>query len=326
MDDFILFASRLTGGAQGHLADPAAIAEALQAEECAWVHLRADDPRSDDWIEAQMGYLPEAVQDALIAEATRPRMAALGEGLLLNLRGVNEGEGAEPEDMVSVRIWADPARIVTLTRRPLSSIDAMQSRYAAGQGPVTPGTFLALLIEDMTERIGHVVNEIDLEADDLEERLLSGAGEDLRPQVNDARAVVVDFRRFLVPQREAVSRLIGAGLLFSENDLLELQEAEDNLRRAVEVLDSLRDRLVVLKDELAAQSDARLNRNLYWLSVISAVFLPLGFLTGLMGINLAGMPGAAWPPAFWTFTALCGAVVVVQMGLLWLVGMLGRRR
>ena len=326
MTDFLHYATRLEAGAQGRLPDHATIAEALQAETCAWVHLQADDPRSDDWVEAQMSYLPEAVQDALIAEATRPRLAVLGEGLLLNLRGVNLAEGADPEDMVSIRIWAEAARIVTLSRRPLSSVEEMQARYEAGQGPETAGTFLAMLIEDMTERIGHVINEVDVAADDLEERLLAGQEEGLRPRLNDARAAVVDFRRFLVPQREAVSRLTAVPGFFSENDLLELQEAEDNLRRAVEVLDSLRDRLVVLKDELAAQSDARLNRNLYWLSVISAVFLPLGFLTGLMGINLAGMPGARWEPAFWTFAALCAAVVVVQMGLLWLVGMLGRRR
>lgn len=326
MSDFVLYASRLAPGTQGRIESHAEVGDALHSEACAWVHLKADDPRSDDWIAAKMGYLPEAVQDALIAEATRPRLAVLGEGLLLNLRGVNQGEDADPEDMVSVRIWADAARIVTLTRRPLSAIEEMQARYDAGRGPETAGTFLALLIEDMTVRIGQVVNEVDIAADDLEDRLLSGQEEGLRPQVNDARAAIVDFRRFLVPQREVVSRLAAVHVLFSENDLLELQEAEDNLRRAVEVLDSLRDRLVVLKDELTAQSDARLNRNLYWLSVISAVFLPLGFLTGLMGINLAGMPGARWEPAFWTFAALCAGVVVVQMGLLWLVGMLGRRR
>ena len=325
VSDFLLYASRLDPGAQGAMTDRDAIAGALQAEACAWVHLQADDPRSDDWIEHHMGYLPEAVQDALIAEATRPRLAALGEGLLLNVRGVNQDEGEDPEDMVSVRIWADASRVVTLSRRPVAAIEAMRARYEAGRGPATAGTFLAVLVEDMTVRIGHVVNEIDIRADDLEERLLRGRDEGLRPQVNDARAAVVDFRRFLVPQREAVSRLVGAGKLLSENDVLELQEAEDNLRRAVEVLDSLRERLVVLKDELAAQADQRLNRNLYWLSVISAVFLPLGFLTGLMGINLAGMPGAEWQPAFWTFALLCAAIVVVQLGLLWLVGMLGRR-
>jgi zinc transporter len=55
---------------------------------------------------------------------------------------------------------------------------------------------------------------------------------------------------------------------------------------------------------------------MYILSVIAAVFLPLGFLTGLLGINVAGLPGAETP---WAFAAVC-AILAVLAGLeLWLL-------
>ncbi|SHI56105.1 zinc transporter ZntB [Wenxinia saemankumensis] len=325
-DDFIHFAFTLgDGSAPLHGSD--SIAAALQEETCAWVHLQADDPRSDDWIDAHLDYLPEAVRDALIADATRPRTSAVGDGVLLNVRGVNLNEGEDPEDMISVRIWADPARIVTLTRRPLRSVEHMRDLFAAGEGPATAGRFLAVLVEELTERIGSVVTEMDVDADALEDRLLRGEENGLGPRITDSRAAVVDFRRFLVPQREAIARLHGVtGPLLSEDDRFELQEAEDNLRRHTEVIESLRERLLVLKDEIASLSDARLNRNLYILSVVSAVFLPLGFLTGLMGINLAGMPGASWPPAFWVFTGALGALTLVLLALLWRWGVIRLRR
>jgi zinc transporter len=47
--------------------------------------------------------------------------------------------------------------------------------------------------------------------------------------------------------------------------------------------------------------------------VIAAIFLPLGFLTGLLGINLGGMPGAENPDAFWVFSGLLVAVVSLQI-------------
>ena len=314
--DFVHHAFRIGSG--GALRSSDEIAAALQSESPAWVHLQADDPRSDAWIEAHLGYLPEAVQDALIAEETRPRLAVLGDGVLLNVRGVNLNEGEDPEDMISLRIWADPARIVTLSRRPLRSVEEMAESLGTGDGPATAGTFLAMMVEKLTERIGTVVTEMDVEADGLEDRLLRGQDGGLGSRITDARAAVVDIRRFLVPQRDALARLAAVtGPLFSDNDRLELQEAEDNLRRATEVIESLRERLIVLKDEIASISDAQLNRNLYVLSCISAVFLPLGFLTGLMGINLAGMPGANWPPAFWVFTAALVALSVVLLAVIW---------
>ena len=81
-----------------------------------WLHMRREHPETPGLL-AACGLDPMAV-DALTAQETRPRCSVVGTGVLLNLRGVNLNPGAEPEDMVSVRIWADAARIVTLTRRP----------------------------------------------------------------------------------------------------------------------------------------------------------------------------------------------------------------
>lgn len=319
MEHFIHFAFRLDGGgAPVELDRTEDIVAELRAPHCAWVHLQADRPETAEWVEAHLGYLPEAVRDALTAESTRPRLAPHGDGVLLNVRGVNLNPGAEPEDMISLRIWADTARIVTLSRRPLLTIEEMRNDLAAGEGPRSAGTFLAILIERLTERISDLVTRMDTGADALEDRVLKSDEVGLGARITDARAAVVDVRRFLVPQRDAVARLhVVPGDLFSDNDRLELQEAEDDLRRQVETVDSLRERLMVLRDEIESLSDARLNRNLYIVSIVSAVFLPLGFLTGLMGINVAGMPGTDWPHAFWVFTGLCTAVLVFVVVVLW---------
>lgn len=46
---------------------------------------------------------------------------------------------------------------------------------------------------------------------------------------------------------------------------------------------------------------------MYVLSIITAVFLPLGFLKGLLGVNLAGIPGAENNQAFtWFFRCIVG--------------------
>jgi zinc transporter len=47
---------------------------------------------------------------------------------------------------------------------------------------------------------------------------------------------------------------------------------------------------------------------MYVLSIVAAVFLPLGFFTGLMGINVGGMPGVEHDGAFWLVVALCVGV------------------
>ena len=321
-DDFIHFAYALApGGAARALSGSDEIAEALADPAPAWVHLQANDPRSHDWIEAHLGYLPMPVREALTAAETRPRFVRFGDGALLNLRGVNLNPGEEPEDMISLRAFADPSRVVTLTVRSLKTVDEVRGLVASDAAPGDAGELLVDLIERLSAKIAEAVGAMDRDADQFEEDVLLGRGDEIRAEISDLRAAVVDFRRFVLPHRDAVEGLAGSGLsILDRDDDLDLNEALDTLNRAAEVIHSIRERLIVLKDEVASQHADRLNRNLYVLSIVSAVFLPLGFFTGLMGINLAGMPGSDWPPAFWVFT---GGLALLGAGLVGLLAGLG---
>ncbi|MGB0498629.1 MAG: CorA family divalent cation transporter, partial [Rubricella sp.] len=123
---------------------------------------------------------------------------------------------------------------------------------------------------------------------------------DERRDIIAARRRVIMLRRYLAPQRDALSAMAGAEVgWFSRQDRDSLRLSIDRLARFVEDLEALRDRAQVVDDELGAALSERLNRNLYVLSVISAIFLPLGFITGLLGINVGGIPGAESGIAFW---------------------------
>jgi zinc transporter len=65
-----------------------------------------------------------------------------------------------------------------------------------------------------------------------------------------------------------------------------------------------------VQEELAARVSEQINRNMYVLSIVAAVFLPLGLVTGYLGINVGGIPGADWRWAF----------AIVGLGLLAIAG------
>ena len=103
--DFIHFAFKLgLSGDSWELDRTEDIVAELRSAACAWVHLQSDRAETLDWIETHLAYLPDAVRDSLTANITRPRLQPYGDGVLLNLRGVNHNPGAEPEDMISIRI------------------------------------------------------------------------------------------------------------------------------------------------------------------------------------------------------------------------------
>ncbi|MCR8551091.1 zinc transporter ZntB [Salipiger sp. P9] len=316
-DDVIQTGFALNGAGRGRALMPAEAPELLRGEDLGWVHLRAHHPDTPGWIVENLSYLDPTIIDALVAEETRPRVTRVGEGLIVILRGINTVEGEDPEDMVSVRLWIDPRRIVSLSRRRVRAIEDIAAELASGHGPRDCAGFLVTLVERLTFRIESFWSGIDDEADALEEAVLDGAGGEIRTQLVELRRRAIILRRYLQPQRDALRGLQAAHPGWLEaDDLRHLAEELDALERVVEDADAMRERMALVRDELAGQLSERLNRNMYMISILSALFLPLGFLTGLFGINVAGLPGAGVPGAFWIFLGGLGIVVALQLAIL----------
>ena len=83
-----------------------------------------------------------------------------------------------------------------------------------------------------------------------------------------------------------------------------------SLIRQIEDLDEVRDRAILAQEELANRIAEEMNERSYVFTAVAGIFLPLGFLTGLLGINVGGMPGVEDGAAFWIVVLLCGALGV----------------
>ncbi len=280
-----------------------------------WLHLDYTDAGNRRWLEQHSG-LPELAVDALLAENTRPRAAVLGDQLLLALRGVNTNPGADPEDMVSIRLCISEQRIISTRKRRLMSISRMLEDLQHGEGPCNSAELIVQLNDRLVERMGTTVENLDDLLSDLELDLLTEPGSEMRHAVRNLRRQSISLRRYYAPQRDAFNQLQSERLSWLTTDTkLALREISDRLLRHIEDLDMLRERAAMAQEELTSHQGEQLNQRMYVLSIISAIFLPLGFLTGLLGINVGGIPGADNDHAFLMFL---GALTVLVAGLFWL--------
>lgn len=281
-----------------------------------WVHLDYTRDNARRWVREHSGLDP-LVADNLLQEETRPRSAPLSDGLLVLLRGVNMNPNAEPEDMVSIRIWANQNRIVTTRHRHLLSVDDLRAAIAAGRGPRGAGEFLVQISDRMVVRMADVIDGIDEHVAELEDQILVFESHRLRPLLADVRRQIISLRRYLAPQREAMARLTQERVEWlSDQDRLRLREVGDRVTRYVEDLDAARDRAAVTQEELNSRLSEQMDRRMYVLSIVAAIFLPLGFVTGLLGINVGGIPGAEFRYGFLLVCLLLGGLAAVQFWIL----------
>jgi zinc transporter len=285
------------------------------ADGVLWLSLDYSAPDAARWLDGPAGIEP-LVHDALLDTDPRPRALARGDSLLLIIRGINLNRGAEPEDMISVRSWIEPRRIITLRHRSSRSLSAIAADLERGAGPRDPGAFVVALVDRILEL---VVTRVDTLGDDVahcEDELLGEVRSDLRARIADQRRRAIALRRFLAPQREALTKLAAAPVPWlTAVERAQIIEAADRQTRTVEELDAARDRAAVTQEELSSRTAEQTNQRLYILSIFTAVFLPIGFVTGLLGVNVGGVPLQNVPWAFW---ALCAAFILGVGLQLWL--------
>jgi len=286
-------------------------------EDILWIDLEGTDPEARKWLEEESGLEP-LYSEALLAEETRPRSLGLPskKALLLTLRGINTNPGEDPEDMVSIRIWAEEKRIITVHFQKVMALEDLRTAIAEGEGPENAGAFLARLCNLLNRRMGLLVSELEEVGDDLEDRVLSEISSLLRSEINRLRRQTLRMHRYLTPQREALLHLQREELFWLlPSDRARLREEGDRITRYVEDLDALRDHAAVTQDELESRLSERNSRTLYMLSVVATLFLPLTFITGLLGMNVGGIPWGSAPQGFFLVTGLLLLLVIL---LLWL--------
>ena len=314
LDDAIAFVFDGEGGARAIAPD--APAGDLDGPPFEWRHFRRDAPGTMAQLEAA-GLDPYVIA-ALTAEDTRPRCTRHGSGVVMNLRGVNLNPGAEPEDMVSVRLWLEKDRVIGVWIRQLRAVDDLIEAIENGRGVVSVGNFVARLATRLAEGAEPYIATLSDKIDDVEEAVL--APEPTSPTARGAlsalRRSAIVLRRYFVPQRDALIAFETEDLgWLKEQDRIRLREALERTIRLGEELDTIRDRAQLVQEQIMDERAERLSDQSLLLSVVAAIFLPLGLLTGLLGINVGGIPGAANP---WAFAIVCFLVVAIGVGLfLW---------
>ena len=205
---------------------------------------------------------------------------------------------------------------MSVQKRPLRAVADIQTELTKGSGPVNSSDLIALLIGLLFARMGPVASDLSGVMDSIEEHILDGADTLDREKVLEIRKKAIALKRYIHPQRDLVMQTIdNKPALIDKTGYRRLIEAQDSISRVIDELDAVRERAHIINDEVTNQLTERRNKNMYALSVIAAIFLPLGFLTGLLGINIAGIPGAENPSAFAIFCAMLSMLVIAQIVL-----------
>ncbi|MGO4284483.1 CorA family divalent cation transporter [Bosea sp. TAB14] len=255
-----------------------------------WLHLDLVHTRAQSWIGEQE--LPDAARETLLSQETHQRLdhsAQLAWGVSHDLiRSI-----ADKSDSVGALRWViGDSFLLTGRREALHSIRMTAEALNRGEPAESPSALFEQIIEYIIDDITDSVVRLVDETDSVEDQILLDRLHDGPQRVGAIRRTAVRLHRQLSGLHVLFRRFAETQSGRSAPDAVKATAARllqrvDTLHHDVQ---SVQDRARLLQDEIAARSANRTNRQLYVLSILTALFLPATFITGLFGINVKGLP------------------------------------
>lgn len=284
-----------------------------------WVHLKGGTNQARSWLTERSG-LPADAVERLLDSDPRTCLEVVREGLFGVLTDLHRELDGSSWEIGSLRLWADRRRLVTLRHHPLRAAARLRRKLREGLGCTTAAGLAGELIHALAEELEEAAGELTAAVDEIEDDVLAGHGYHHRRRLGEVRRPAARLVRHVPIGRHAGARLaLRPPTWLGEDELTELRDGIERLGAVVDDLGGLLERAKLLEEELAGRLAEETNRNIYLLSIITALFLPMTLLTGIFGMNVAGLPWTQGAGGFAWSMGLMAAVAVITLAVLrWL--------
>ncbi|MGE0180532.1 MAG: CorA family divalent cation transporter [Sphingomonas sp.] len=292
-------------------------ADAYQGTGFVWIHLEGRDQADLARIKGHKD-IPDVAAGALIATETRPRCDLIDDGAIVNLRGPGDRDPLDSDRLVSIRLWVTGNKVISLSRRMLTATATVIAKMEAGKihdsGDLVAAFAWAISIQ-LDPEVARLGDTLDEAESGLEEPRLHR----LRREITAVRSEAIGFRRFVAPDRDALRTLAAQEFdWLAPDDKLHIIEAADRFARMAEELEAVRERAALLHEQITDLRAEQVDQRALYISIVAFIFLPLTFITGLLGMNVQGIPYADHPYSFWAILIFCvGVGLIVWIWFYW---------
>jgi zinc transporter len=281
-----------------------------------WVHLNSAAAPAKQWL-SRCRHLPEPIRDALLDPDPRTRLEPLGDGILGVIGDTVAGADPDPWSLSSLHFYVDGHWLISTRRRPVSCASKLGREVRNGLVVQSSAELMVWLLTHAADSVSARALELARDTDRTEDEVLAGRATLSRERLGKARRRAARLRRQVALRPRAIDRLRSRlPSWVDENDRFELVNALDRMETLVDELQAIEQREAGLEAEVAARLSEETNRNLFILSVVTVIFLPMTLITGIFGMNVAGLPGLADPSAFWWVMLAMSVVPAVFLAAL----------
>jgi len=255
-------------------------------------------PQFNHWLQE---HLEGAAAEGLTATDQHARCTVIDDRALVVLRVLRSRTDPEELSKQTMSFWLEKNRVIIASKLALTELINVAQWQKSKHAPLSPADLIARMGTRAADRIEPLVEHLGDMLDTIEDGMMSERDEDdARDRLTRLRRSLINVRRLLWPQRDVLNTLEIEDLSFlTARDRARLKEASARSARLGDELQVLAERAALIHEQFLDTRAERLNKTILVLTAATVVAMPMTVVSGLLGMNVAGIPFSQNPEAFW---------------------------
>jgi magnesium transporter len=258
-----------------------------------WIDLQPPDASSLELLRERFDFHPLTIEDCARFDQ-RPKLEEYRDHIFLVTQGFACPAGDVDElELHELHAFLGERYLVTVHLRPIEALEGVWRRLAGEPKLMGRGVdFVYYLVADgIVDENFPILDHIADELEELEDAVLGTPRREDLQRIFDLKHHLVAMRKVLSPQRDVLGLLAKRGdPRLQERTAVYLRDVYDHLVRINESIEANRDLLGNSLDAYLSAVSQRTNEIMKYLTIMSAVFLPLAFVVGFFGQNFDNLP------------------------------------
>ena len=289
-----------------------------QADGLLWVSLeRPQSVEIETVLSDVFHFHPLAIEDSQTLDYQPAKVDDFSNYLFLIFHAIQPSQDFHALQTMELDFFLGSNYLVTIYHTPIMPpVDAVWRRIERDERVYTNGSdFLChAILDKLVDDYMPVIDQMDEEIEWLEDQILEKPQPEILERILSLKHSIMAMRRIVGPQREMINRLSRDDFpQIDRQSRIYFRDIYDHLVRIQELTESVRDIVTAALDIYLNSTSLRLNEVMKALTIVSTIFLPLTFITGLYGMNFINLyPDIRWPAGF-LFVAISCILIVVLM-------------
>jgi magnesium transporter len=281
--------------------DPAAVRRAFVEGTLYWVDLEDPTESEEEILWEIFNFHHLAIEDC-IATHQYPKIDDYGDYLYLIVHAVDYSKTDGAFRTTELDIFLTSQFVVTFHYQPMRS--TIQRRMNLKEGAIPPDRRPAFLLHqilyNLVQNYAPAMEDFEKRINRIEEIIVKKPDQRVLDRIFKFKKEVLNLKRILGPQRDVIHRFgRGEFRLIPQDLVVYFRDVFDQISRYAELAESHRDVIMMALDAYLSAVSNRLNEIMRTLTLISTIFLPLTFITGLFGMNFDVIPFSKHPLGFY---------------------------